>query len=60
LLAIYTHRRVAVNGAEYEAMGKSKKAEIFGEFERRVGTQGSAGRGSGVSTSWAGASVLKD
>jgi hypothetical protein len=46
LLAIYTHLRVAVNGAEYEAMGKSKKAEIFGEFERRVGTDpGKRGKG---------------
>ena len=46
--AIYTHLRVAVNGAEYEAtgMGKSKKAEIFGEFERRVGTDpGKRGKG---------------
>jgi hypothetical protein len=38
LLAIYTHLRTVVKGTEYEAMGKSRKAEIFGAFERRVGT----------------------
>jgi len=37
LLAIYYHLRAAVKGAEYEAMTKSRKAEIFREFERRVG-----------------------
>ena len=62
LLAIYTHLRTAVKGTEYEAMGKSRKQEIFGAFERRVGTDPvqRAGRGSGVSTSWADASVPKD
>jgi hypothetical protein len=38
LLAIYFHLRTAVKGTEYEAMNKSKKVEIFGAFERRVGT----------------------
>ena len=38
LLTIYFHLRTAVKGTEYEAMGKSDKAEIFEAFERRVGT----------------------
>lgn len=38
LLAIHYHLRTAVKSAEYEAMSKSRKAEIFREFERRVGT----------------------
>jgi hypothetical protein len=38
LLAIHTHLRTAVKGAEYEAMSKSRKGEIFREFERRVGS----------------------
>jgi hypothetical protein len=37
LLAIHYHLRTAVKSAEYEAMGKTRKAEIFREFERRVG-----------------------
>ena len=36
LLAIYFHLRAAVKGSEYNAMSKSKKAEIFRTFERRV------------------------
>jgi hypothetical protein len=38
LLAIYIHLRTAVKGDEYEAMSKSRKAEIFRAFESRVGT----------------------
>ena len=38
LLAIHYHIRTAVKSAEYEAMSKSRKAEIFREFERRVGS----------------------
>ena len=38
LLAIHYHLRTAVKGAEYEAMSRSRKAEIFREFERRVGS----------------------
>ena len=38
LLAIYYHLRTAVKSAEYEVMSKSRKAEIFREFERRVGS----------------------
>jgi hypothetical protein len=38
LLAIYFHLRTAVNGDEYEAVSKSRKAEIFRAFESRVGT----------------------
>jgi len=37
LLAIYYHLRTAVKSAEYKALSKSRKAEIFLEFERRVG-----------------------
>ena len=37
LLAIHYHLRTAVKSAEYEAMGKSRKSEIFREYERRVG-----------------------
>jgi hypothetical protein len=37
LLSIYYHLRTAVKGTEYEAMGESRKSEIFREFERRVG-----------------------
>jgi hypothetical protein len=37
LLAIYGHLRTAVKGDEYEAMNKSRKREIFREFESRVG-----------------------
>jgi len=29
---------MAVKSAEYEAMSRSRKAEIFREFERRVGS----------------------
>jgi len=38
LLAIFTHLRTAVKGDEYEAMGKSRKLEIFRAFDSRVGT----------------------
>jgi hypothetical protein len=38
LLAIYVHLRTAVKADEYEAMSKSRKAEIFRAFESRVGT----------------------
>ncbi|KAF8489068.1 hypothetical protein F5888DRAFT_1210243 [Russula emetica] len=38
LLAIYIHLRTAVKGDEYEAMSKSRKADIFRAFESRVGT----------------------
>ena len=38
LLAIYGHLRTAVKGDEYEAMSKTRKAEIFRAFESRVGT----------------------
>ena len=38
LLAIHYHLRTAVKSAEYEATSKSRKAEIFREFERRVGS----------------------
>ena len=38
LLAIHYHLRTAVKSAEYDAMSKSRKAEIFREFERRVGS----------------------
>ena len=38
LLAIHNHLRTAVKSAEYEAMSKPKKAEVFREFERRVGS----------------------
>jgi hypothetical protein len=37
LLAIYYHLRAAAKGAEYEAMAKSRRGEIYREFERRVG-----------------------
>jgi len=38
VLAIHYHLRTAVKSSEYEAMSKSRKAEIFREFERRVGS----------------------
>jgi hypothetical protein len=38
LLSIHYHLRTAVKGAEYEAMSKLRKSEIFREFDRRVGT----------------------
>jgi len=38
LLAIHYHLRTAVKSAEYEAMGKSRKGEIFRQFEHRVGS----------------------
>jgi hypothetical protein len=38
LLAIHYHLRTAVKSAEYEAMSKPRKAEIYREFERRVGS----------------------
>jgi hypothetical protein len=38
LLAIHYHLRTAVKSAEYEAMSKSRKGEIFRAFERRVGS----------------------
>jgi hypothetical protein len=38
LLAIYSHLRVGVKESEYEAMSKSRKADIFQTFERRVGS----------------------
>ena len=38
LLAIYFHLRKPANGEEYEAMNRSRKAEIFRAFESRVGT----------------------
>jgi len=38
LLAIHYHLRADVKSAEYEVMSKSRKAEIFREFERRVGS----------------------
>ena len=38
LLAIHYHLRTAMKSSEYEAMSKSRKAEIFREFERRVGS----------------------
>jgi len=41
LLAIYYHLRTAVTSAEYEVLSKSRKAEIFRVFERRVGTDSS-------------------
>jgi len=47
LLAIHYHLRTAVKGAEYEVMSKSRKGEIFREFERRVGTD-PAQRGKGL------------
>jgi hypothetical protein len=36
LLAIHHHLRTAVKSTEYGTMSKSKKTEIFREFERRV------------------------
>ena len=38
LFAIYFHLRMAAKGDEYEAMNKSRKADIFRAFESRVGT----------------------
>jgi hypothetical protein len=38
LIAIYFHLRTAVKGGEYDAMNKSRKAEIYQQFERRVGS----------------------
>ncbi|KAN0107013.1 hypothetical protein V8E52_010615 [Russula decolorans] len=38
LLAIYIHLRVVVKFDEYEAMSKSRRAEIFRAFESRVRT----------------------
>jgi len=38
LLAIHRHLRLAVRSAEYEAMSRSRKGEIFRQFERRVGS----------------------
>jgi len=38
VLTVHYHLRMAVKSAEYEAMSKSRKAEIFREFERRVGS----------------------
>jgi len=38
LLAIHYHLHTAVRLAEYEAMSKSRKREIFREFEHRVGS----------------------
>jgi hypothetical protein len=38
LLAIHFHLRTAVKGGEYDAMSKSRKGEIYQQFERRVGT----------------------
>jgi len=38
LLAIHYYLRTAVKSTEYEAMSKSRKAEIFREFERRTGS----------------------
>jgi hypothetical protein len=38
LLAIHYHLLMAVKSAEYEAMSKSRKAEILREFELRAGT----------------------
>jgi len=38
LLSIHYHLRTAVKGPEYDAMSKSRKAAIFREFERRVGS----------------------
>ena len=40
LLAIHYHLRADVKSAEYEVMSQSRKAEIFWEFERRVGSAG--------------------
>ena len=47
LLSIHYHLRTAVKGPEYDAMSKSRKAEIFREFERRVGSDPSQ-RGKGL------------
>ena len=38
LLAIYLHLRTGVSRDDYEAMSKSRKAEIFRAFESRVNT----------------------
>ena len=54
LLANHYHLRTAVKSSEYEAMSKSRKGEIFREFERRVGSdpvQRGPGRGFDVLTS---------
>ena len=46
LLAIYFHLRKPAKGEEYEAMNRSRKAEIFRAFESRVGTDlGQRGKG---------------
>jgi len=47
LLTVHYHLRRAVKGAEYDIMSKSRKAEIFREFERRVNTD-PAQRGKGL------------
>ena len=47
LLSIYYYLRTVVKSAEYEVLSKSKKAEIFRQFERRVGTD-PAQRGKGL------------
>jgi len=38
LLAIHYHLRTDVKSAEYDIMSQSRKAELFREFERRVGS----------------------
>ena len=47
LLTIHHHIRITVKSTEYEVLLKSRKMEIFLEFERRVGTD-SAQRGKGL------------
>ena len=47
LLSVYYYLHTAVKEPEYDAMSKSRKAEIFREFERRVGSDPSQ-RGKGL------------